>query len=287
MPTDSLAPSPVISDPQADRQFQEKVRQDYPQSYEFENRYVDHEMAHIGHVFATGLCPVAGKEVLEFGCNVGATSVVLAHYGANVTAVDISADSLDLARLNAQRYGVAGRIRFQLLKPGKPLPFTGSSFDVVTCNSVLEYVSPELLPSVQRELSRVLRPGGLLLVFGTSNRVSPVEAHSGRWFTNYTPGAVDRYLRRPLERGVSPWRLRRGFGRGYDDLLSGWSGARRYIELKRTMGLKGWRLTALRGLATAAALSPVSIGLLLPYATVLLRKTQTAMSASSRTDRFA
>jgi SAM-dependent methyltransferase len=229
-------------------------------------------MAHIGYVFATGLCPVAGKEVLEFGCNVGATSVVLAHYGAKVTAVDISAESLDLARLNAQRYGVADGIGFRLLKPDEPLPFTAGSFDVVTCNSVLEYVRPELLPGVQRELSRVLRPGGLLLVFGTSNRLSPVEAHSGRWFTNYIPRAFDRVLKRPLERGVSPWSLRRGFGQGYVDLLSGWSGARRYVDLKRTMGLKGWHLTALRELAPAFALSPVSIGLLLPYATVLLRK---------------
>ena len=74
----------------ADQQFQLAVREQFPESYEFEARYVEHEMAHIGHLFATGVCPVEGREVLEFGCNIGATSIVLAHYGAQVTAVDIS-----------------------------------------------------------------------------------------------------------------------------------------------------------------------------------------------------
>jgi SAM-dependent methyltransferase len=272
LPTDSNPPSPVISDPEADRRFQQELREHYKQSFEFELRYVDHEMAHIGLLFATELCPVAGREVLEFGCNVGATAIVLAHYGAHVTAADISPDYLNLAAWNAQRYSVADRIIFQLLHSGEPLPFPTDSFDVVTCNSVLEYVRPDLLPSVQRELSRVLKPGGLLLVFSTSNRLYPVEVHSGKWFTNYTPRALDRLLRRPLERGVSPWKLPRGFGPGYDDLLSGSAGARRYIEFKRMLGLKGWRLAALRILSAASALSPVSIPLLLPHATVLLRK---------------
>lgn len=275
------AAGPVVCNPVADQEFRSKVRQLYPQSYEFESRYVEHEMAHIGHMFAGGLCPVAGKEVLEFGCNVGATSIVLAHYGAKVTAVDVGADPIEVARLNARRYEVNDHIRFHLLDPGQRLPFVSSSFDVVTCNSVLEYVRPELLASVQRELDRVLRPGGLLLVFGTSNRLSPLEPHSGRWFVNYVPRSFDRLLRRSMERGVSPWRLRRGFGEGYEDLLSGWHGTGEYLELKQRMGLNGWRLRALRTAAPILAASRLSIGLLLPYATVLLRKGSESMQAES------
>jgi SAM-dependent methyltransferase len=228
-------------------------------------------MAHIGHLFATGLCPVDGREVLEFGCNIGATSIVLAHYRAQVTAVDISPACLEMARLNARRYGSAG-IRFQPLHEGERLPFADGEFDVVTCNSVLEYVRPELLAGVQRELDRVLKPGGSLLVFGTSNRLSPVEMHSGEWFNNYIPRSFDRVSGRQRERGVSPWRLRRGFGPGYEDLFSGWAGTQRYIELKRTMGLNGWKLRMLSALGGFFAVSPLSVSLVLPYATVLLRK---------------
>ena len=261
-----------ISDPVADEEFQRRVREEYPRSYEFESRYVEHEMSHIGHMFAGGLCPVAGKDVLEFGCNIGATSIVLAHYGARVTAVDVSAGSVELARLNANRYELTDQIRLHLLEPGARLPFASGSFDAVTCNSVLEYVRPDLLDSVQRELDRVLKPGGLLLVFGTSNRLSPIEPHSGKWLVNYIPRFADRLLGRSMERGVSPWRLRRGFGARYEDLLSGSRGIRQYLELKGRMGLNGWRFRALRMGALVLAASPLSIGLLLPYATVLLRK---------------
>ncbi|HKO21002.1 MAG TPA: class I SAM-dependent methyltransferase, partial [Acidobacteriaceae bacterium] len=233
-------------------------------------------------LFASALCPIAGREVLEFGCNIGATSIVLAHYGADVTAVDVSAESIELARLNARRYGMTNRIRFRLLHPGQRLPFANCSFDVITCNSVLEYVRPELLMQVQRELDRVLRPGGLLLVFGTSNRLSPVEPHSGKWFINYLPRSFDRLMGKRMERGVSPWRLRSGFGADYEDLLSGREGTEQYIELKRGMGLNGWRLRALRSAAPILAASGVSPGLLLPYATVLLRKASDSAEVESR-----
>ena len=76
----------------------------------------------IGILVAAGLCPVQGKRVLEFGCNKGATSIVLAHYGARVTAVDIDPSSLGMARLNTQRYGIRG-IRFQGIEEGERLPF--------------------------------------------------------------------------------------------------------------------------------------------------------------------
>jgi ubiquinone/menaquinone biosynthesis C-methylase UbiE len=262
---------PSICDTSADQQFQVAVRERFPESYEFEARYVEHEMAHIGHVFATGLCPVQGKEVLEFGCNIGATSIVLAHYGARVTAADISPAHLEMARLNTQRYGSPG-VRFQLLHESERLPFADDNFDVVTCNSVLEYVRPDLLAGVQRELNRVLKPGGLLLVFGTSNRLSPIEMHSGEWFNNYIPRRFDQVSGRQRERGVSPWRLKRGFGTGYDDLFSGRAGTQRYIELKHRMGLNGARLRLLSALGMLSAISSLSVPLLLPYATVLLRK---------------
>lgn len=259
---------PTICNTTADQQFQSAVRKQFPESYEFEARYVDHEMTHIGRLFATGVCPVQGKEVLEFGCNIGATSIVLAHYGARVTAIDVNPDYLAVARLNTRRYGSAG-IQFHLLHEGQPLPFPDRSFDVVTCNSVLEYVHPDLLAGVQRELDRVLRPGGLLLIFGTSNRLLPIEAHSSEWFNNYIPKSLDRLSGRPRERGVWPWRLRHGFGPGYENLFSGRAGTQRFLELKRSMTGNGWKL---RLLGALGALSPISLPLLLPYATVLLRK---------------
>lgn len=267
-----MTPVPAILDVTADQRFSRTVQELFPTTYAFESRYVEHEFAHIGRLVESGLCPVEGKRVLEFGCNVGATSIVLAHYGAEVTALDVDADSVELAKVNAQRYGVLDRIDFHTVPAGEPAPFADASFDVVTCNSVLEYVDPELLPRAQQELDRVLRPGGLLVVFGTSNRLWPIESHSGRWLVNYVPRGFDRWFSHPLPRGVWPGTLRHGFGGGYDDVLAGGKGPELYIELKRQMGVTGWRLAAIRGAAAMLRRSPCSIGLAMPWATLLLQK---------------
>jgi hypothetical protein len=68
-----------------------------------------------------------------------------------------------------------------------------------------------------RELHRVVKPGGRLLVTGTSSRLSPKETHSGRWLVNYLPRGLDRRLGRNWQRGLSPLLLHRLVRRGFDD----------------------------------------------------------------------
>ena len=175
-------------------------------------------MAHFAHVLRAGLCPTAGSTVLEFGCNIGATSIILAHAGAAVVACDVSSEYLALAQLNARRYGVLDAVRLLRIAGTGALPFKDGAFDLIVCNSVLEYLPPTELPHALRELDRVLAVGGYMIVWGTSNRLWPVEAHSRRWFANYVPRAVDRFLRRPLQRGIWPWEIQRALG-SYDDVL--------------------------------------------------------------------
>jgi ubiquinone/menaquinone biosynthesis C-methylase UbiE len=53
-----------------------------------------------------------GKNVLEIGCGIGTDTINFARAGANVTAVDISAESLNLAKKRAEIYGVSSSIKF-------------------------------------------------------------------------------------------------------------------------------------------------------------------------------
>lgn len=53
-----------------------------------------------------------GKKVLEIGCGIGTDSMNFARHGAEVTAVDLSEKSLEVARKRAQVFGLADRIRF-------------------------------------------------------------------------------------------------------------------------------------------------------------------------------
>ena len=53
-----------------------------------------------------------GKRVLEVGCGIGTDTINFARAGAMVTAVDVSAESLALARKRAEVFGLADRIQF-------------------------------------------------------------------------------------------------------------------------------------------------------------------------------
>jgi 2-polyprenyl-3-methyl-5-hydroxy-6-metoxy-1,4-benzoquinol methylase len=54
----------------------------------------------------------AGKRVLEVGCGIGTDSIRFARAGAELTAVDLSGESLRVAEQRAEVMGVADRIRF-------------------------------------------------------------------------------------------------------------------------------------------------------------------------------
>ena len=54
----------------------------------------------------------AGKRVLEVGCGIGTDTMNFARAGAQVTAVDLSSASLDLARRRAEVFGLQDRITF-------------------------------------------------------------------------------------------------------------------------------------------------------------------------------
>lgn len=53
-----------------------------------------------------------GKKVLEIGCGIGTDTINFARQGAQVTAVDLSDKSIEVARRRAEVFGLQDRIRF-------------------------------------------------------------------------------------------------------------------------------------------------------------------------------
>lgn len=229
--------------------------------------YVDYEWDHLRLVLEALPLRWAGRKVLEFGCNVGASAILLRHLGARMCATEHSADWLGLARLNAARYGIDD-IDFLHAPDSRRLPFADGHFDMVACNSVLEYVDPADCAAVQRELDRVLAPGGMILLTGTSNRLWPREVHSGRWLLNYLPRWLDRPGRPPAQRGLWPWTARHGFGPHYDNLDTARDDGF-FARSRRGMGAAPRRLRALLWLAARLGVGP---GLLTQNMSCLLRK---------------
>lgn len=100
------------------------------------------------------------REVLDAGCGTGEYSLWFASNGARVTGIDLSPASLREASSYAERHGIE-RVDFEkrsVLDTG----FAPQSFDFVYCTGVLHHTPAPFRGF--RELHRVLRPGGKLLV---------------------------------------------------------------------------------------------------------------------------
>jgi ubiquinone/menaquinone biosynthesis C-methylase UbiE len=101
-----------------------------------------------------------GLKVLDIGCGVGTTAIQLqGRFQAEVTAADISPVMLSLAARNLEQAGAAGRVRLQQADI-VDLPFADGSFDRVVAEAVTMFVDRR---QAARELTRVCRPGGLVL----------------------------------------------------------------------------------------------------------------------------
>ncbi len=265
------ASAPCVTDGEADQRFRQKVRdllRGDPDSV-WHGGYVDHVWNKCRYPLEAYLNAAPNRRVLEFGCNIGASSVVLAHLGATVTAVDIAPRYIEVARENAARYELADAIRFACHSDSTALPWDDASFDLIVCNSVLEYVPIGILPAVLAELDRVLAPGGIVFVAGTSNRLSPVEIHSGRWLINYAPRSWGPAAH-DVERGLFPWEVLGAFpGYAQMDLQDR---SRTFFEWKAAAGMSGWKRGVLRLLDALGRLLGFPVALLLPSLSTALRK---------------
>lgn len=119
-----------------------------------------------------GFARLDGAAALDVGCQLGALPVALAERGARVTGVDVDDALLDGARRRCACYGADAAF---LRAEAEALPFEDRSFDVVTFVDVIEHVRDAR--AAVRELARVLKPGGVLYLFGP-NRLSPANLRS-------------------------------------------------------------------------------------------------------------
>jgi ubiquinone/menaquinone biosynthesis C-methylase UbiE len=100
------------------------------------------------------------SRVLDLGCGAGVLTERLVAAGHNVDAVDMSADMLEFSKQRLARYDSS---KYRLARAEcQALPFPDATFDVVACIGVFGYMDD--VDAAIREIKRVLRPGGTLVL---------------------------------------------------------------------------------------------------------------------------
>ena len=128
--------------------------------------------------FVASRCPRPGR-VIDLGCGTGRIAIPLARIGHDVTAVDLSEEMLRVAGEKAANAGVkVNRIRANIVDLDG---LRDGAFDYAVCMfATLGMIGgTEARRQCINHVSRVLRPGGLLLMHG-HNRWHHLRTAAGR-----------------------------------------------------------------------------------------------------------
>lgn len=109
------------------------------------------------------------RTVLDVGCGIGHWGQILAPLlstAVQVTGVDREQEWVKKATERAMKFDLADRFTYQV-GDVTALPFDGNQFDLVTCQTVLIHLKNPKIGL--REMMRVLKPGGILLVAEPNN----------------------------------------------------------------------------------------------------------------------
>ena len=165
------------------------------------------------HDHAKNICAYLQRlnpaRILDVGCGTGALCVALAATfpDATVVGVDPGALALDAARVRASAQpDIAGRMSLIAVAEDSPLPFVDRAFDLVTCTSVLEFLTAvDRRRRLARELTRVAR--GRIVITTPNPLCRMREQHSRRWFGDFRRRADAPWASRPgeLEEMFAPW----------------------------------------------------------------------------------
>jgi 2-polyprenyl-3-methyl-5-hydroxy-6-metoxy-1,4-benzoquinol methylase len=100
---------------------------------------------------------VKGRRVLDLGCGVGFFGGEAARRGARVTGLDFSERALELCH---ERLPQLALLRADATR----VPLASASFDVVLVNDIIEHLAEDLGRAMMKEVHRLLRPGGRLVL---------------------------------------------------------------------------------------------------------------------------
>lgn len=169
--------------------------------YEWQNldAYEDKEALSHGHLFGRFLLDreyFKGRAVVDVGCGNGRIGRLIAAQASRYVGVDLSESVYAFPR------HVPRPAEFALVRAsGTDLPLSDSVADVTVCWGVLHHMDDP--KAAMRELSRVTRPGGQLLIYVYPATFDRRKNLNGFW--KFVPGARQRHYIETLSDALDSW----------------------------------------------------------------------------------
>jgi demethylmenaquinone methyltransferase / 2-methoxy-6-polyprenyl-1,4-benzoquinol methylase len=201
-PTESMAPSTRTAD--EERDYYALNRRVYRRLAPFYD-LVALPLRRIRREVARMVDAHPGSKILDVATGTGEQAMALAERGAEVTGIDIAEPMLRVARRKNRRPNLTFR-----QADATSLPFADATFDVCSISFALHEMPPSIRDRVLREMARVAKPGGTVVVvdYGLPRRrVSAwmvyhlVKLYERDHYAELVRGDLQRMLRRA---GLAP-----------------------------------------------------------------------------------
>jgi 2-polyprenyl-3-methyl-5-hydroxy-6-metoxy-1,4-benzoquinol methylase len=151
----------------------------------------------------------SGCDMLEIGCGTGSATAVLASVCRSITCFEIEERFRLAAEYRAELMSWT-HVNFEKGAFGRMSDFftSGRRVDAVLFSGVLEHMEFDVFRDVLSCAYEVLKPGGILIVISTPNRLAVVDSHtSGLPFFQWLPERIRReyYKNSPREMLKFAW----------------------------------------------------------------------------------
>ena len=121
---------------------------------------------------AAAVRPQSGERILDLGCGTGTLLLAIAAQAPGLTLTGLDADTRILAQ--ARDKAAAAGVPIDFVDGwSHALPFPAAHFDVAVSSLFLHHLWPDFKRAALRELFRVVRPGGRLVIADFGRASSP------------------------------------------------------------------------------------------------------------------